>query len=98
MTAQIIDGKAIAAALRADIGRRIAARVQAGRRAPGLSVILVGDNPASEIYVRNKHKACEEAGIRSQVLKHPAALSQAGLLAEIEALNADDAVDGILVQ
>ncbi len=98
MTAQIIDGKAVAAGIRSGLKQRIDARLEAGKRAPGLTVILVGDNPASEIYVRNKHKACAEVGIHSAVLKRPATLTQAELLADIDALNADDTVDGILVQ
>ncbi|MGH8529514.1 MAG: bifunctional methylenetetrahydrofolate dehydrogenase/methenyltetrahydrofolate cyclohydrolase FolD [Nevskiales bacterium] len=98
MPAQLIDGKAIAASLRAGIKQRIDARLRAGQRAPGLTVILFGENPASEIYVRNKHKACAEVGIRSQVLHRPASLTEVELLAEIDRLNADETVDGILLQ
>lgn len=98
MAATIIDGKAIAASLRQGLRQRIEQATAQGQRQPGLTVILVGDNPASEVYVRNKHKACEEIGIRSEVIQHPASLTQGALLAEIDRLNADDAVDGILVQ
>ncbi len=98
MTAQLIDGKAVATGLRAGIKQRVDARLRAGQRAPGLTVILVGENPASEIYVRNKDKACAEVGIRSQVLDRTADLSEAQLLAEIDRLNADETVDGILLQ
>ena len=95
--ARLIDGAAIARALRAEVARRAGALSAAGRT-PGLAVILVGDDPASQIYVRNKVKACEEAGIRSILERYPADLAEADLLARIAALNADDAVHGILVQ
>ena len=98
MTARLIDGKAIAAGIRSEIKAQIEARLTRGLRAPGLAVILVGDNPASEVYVRNKRKGCEEAGVRSFAHDLPAATSQAELLALIDTLNADSAIDGILVQ
>ncbi|MDD3529103.1 MAG: bifunctional methylenetetrahydrofolate dehydrogenase/methenyltetrahydrofolate cyclohydrolase FolD [Gallionellaceae bacterium] len=98
MTARIIDGKAIADALLLDIRRQVDARVAAGRPAPGLAVILVGDNPASALYVRNKRRSCAIAGVRDLAHDLPAATSQAELLALIDRLNADDDVDGILVQ
>ena len=96
-SARLIDGTAIARALRADVARRAAALSAAGC-VPGLAVILVGEDPASQVYVRNKVKACEEAGIRSILERYPAELSEADLLARIAALNGDDAVHGILVQ
>lgn len=94
MTARIIDGKAIAAALRAEI----AARVAALPYRPGLVVVLVGDNPASAIYVRNKDRAAAAVGIAARTLRLPATITEAALLAEITQLNADPTVDGILVQ
>lgn len=98
MTAQILNGKAIADAMLADIRARVEARVAAGRRRPALAVILVGDDPASAIYVRNKRKACETAGVRSVSHDLPASLSEDELLALIDQLNADPTIDGILVQ
>lgn len=98
MTANIIDGKAIAAELRTNIRQQVAARRQQGLRAPGLAVILVGQDPASEIYVRNKRKACEETGIISVAHDLPAETTQDTLLELIDTLNADASVDGILVQ
>ena len=95
--AQVIDGTAIARSLREELGRNVARLTAAGHR-PGLAVILVGDDPASAIYVRHKVRACEETGIRSLLERHPADLSEADLLARIAALNTDPAVHGILVQ
>jgi len=94
MTAQIIDGKAVAADLRATV----AARVAALGYNPGLTVILVGDDPASAVYVRSKDRAAREVGIDAHTIRLPADTSQAGLLAEIDRLNGDPQVDGILVQ
>ena len=94
MTARLIDGKAIAATLRAEV----AAKVVAAGFTPCLAVILVGDNPASRIYVRTKDRAAREAGIETRTIRLPAETAQADLLAAIQALNDDDAVDGILVQ
>ncbi len=94
MPAQLIDGKAFAAEIRRDIRRQVAAR----RRAPGLAVVLVGQDPASEIYVRNKRQACDEAGFVSRAFDLPADTSEATLLAVIDGLNRDPAIDGILVQ
>jgi methylenetetrahydrofolate dehydrogenase (NADP+)/methenyltetrahydrofolate cyclohydrolase len=94
MTARIIDGKAFAAALRG----RVADGVAKLDRAPGLTVVLVGDDPASAVYVRNKGKACREAGMISTEHRLAADTSQADLLAIVATLNADPAVDGILVQ
>jgi methylenetetrahydrofolate dehydrogenase (NADP+) / methenyltetrahydrofolate cyclohydrolase len=98
MTARIIDGKAIAARLTADITAKVAARVRAGRTPPGLAVVLVGDHPASEVYVRNKRRTTEAVGMRSFAFDLPASTSQPELLALIDDLNADRAVSGILVQ
>ncbi len=98
MTARIIDGKAIAAELRQTLRSRIEARVASGLRRPGLAVILVGADPASEIYVRNKRRACEEAGILSRSFDLPDTTGEDELLALLDELNADDAIDGILVQ
>jgi methylenetetrahydrofolate dehydrogenase (NADP+)/methenyltetrahydrofolate cyclohydrolase len=98
MTASIIDGKAIAAGIRREIKDRVAARVAQKERAPGLAVIMVGENPASQVYVRNKRKACEEVGIVSVSHDLPASTSQAALLQLIDRLNEDARVDGILVQ
>jgi len=96
-TAARIDGTAIAREVRAGVARRVA-RLAAAGQLPSLAVILVGDDPASQVYVRNKIKACAEAGIRSIQETYAANLAEAELLARIAALNADDAVHGILVQ
>ncbi|MDM8349546.1 bifunctional methylenetetrahydrofolate dehydrogenase/methenyltetrahydrofolate cyclohydrolase FolD [Pseudomonas sp. sp1636] len=98
MTAQLIDGKAIAASLRQQIAKRVAERRQQGLRAPGLAVILVGSDPASQVYVSHKRKDCEEVGFVSQAYDLSASTSQAELLALIERLNDDPTIDGILVQ
>jgi len=97
MTARIIDGKSIAADLRRDLGPRVAALAARGVR-PGLAVILVGDDPASRVYVRNKERACEQTGIASRHIALPAQVDEAALLGTIGQLNADAAVHGILVQ
>lgn len=98
MTAQIIDGKAIAADVRARVARRIETRLAQGLRRPGLAVVLVGEDPASQVYVRNKRRACDEAGLLSKSWDLPADTSQQQLLDLIDALNADPEIDGILVQ
>ena len=98
MTAQIIDGKAVAIATRDKVKNRIDERLSQGLRAPGLAVVLVGQDPASEVYVRNKRKACEESGVVSFSHDLPDTVSQGELLALIDDLNADQRVDGILVQ
>jgi methylenetetrahydrofolate dehydrogenase (NADP+) / methenyltetrahydrofolate cyclohydrolase len=98
MTARLIDGKAIADTLLLTIRNEVDHRVAAGKTAPGLAVILVGDNPASALYVRNKRRSCEIAGVRDLANNLPATTTQAELLALIDQLNADDDVDGILVQ
>lgn len=98
MTAQLIDGKAIAASLRQQIAQRVAERRQQGQRAPGLAVILVGSDPASQVYVSHKRKDCEEVGFLSQAYDLPANTEQAELMVLIDRLNEDPAIDGILVQ
>jgi methylenetetrahydrofolate dehydrogenase (NADP+)/methenyltetrahydrofolate cyclohydrolase len=97
MTARLIDGNALAQSIRNDVARQVAALAPQGRR-PGLAVILVGDDPASQVYVKHKVADCESVGMLSRLERQPATLSQAELLARIEALNADPAIHGILVQ
>ena len=98
ITARIIDGKASAARLRASVAERVAALRSAHGVTPGLAVVLVGDDPASAVYVRNKHRATVEAGMRSFEVRLPATTDEPTLLARIRALNDDPAVHGILVQ
>ena len=98
MTALLIDGKALADSLLKDIKNQVDTRIASGLRAPGLAVILLGDDPASSIYVRNKRLACEKSGVISISHDLPASTSEADLLALIDRLNQDSAVDGILVQ
>ena len=98
MTATIIDGKAAAARLRARVAEQAAAFESTAGRKAGLAVVLVGDDPASAVYVRSKGKAVAAAGMQGFEHRLPAGTSEADLLALVEALNADDAVDGILVQ
>ena len=98
MTAQLIDGKAVAAQVLERVTQGIAAHRATGARAPALATVLVGADPASEVYVRNKRLACAKVGITSVPASFPATLTQAELLAEIDRLNADPAIDGILVQ
>jgi methylenetetrahydrofolate dehydrogenase (NADP+)/methenyltetrahydrofolate cyclohydrolase len=97
MSAQLIDGTQLSRQLRTEIARRAAALTAQGKR-PGLAVILVGDDPASQVYVRNKVKACEEAGIHSVLEKYEATLPEQALLDRIDALNKDASIHGILVQ
>ncbi|OOG51955.1 bifunctional methylenetetrahydrofolate dehydrogenase/methenyltetrahydrofolate cyclohydrolase FolD [Polaromonas sp. C04] len=97
MTAQLIDGNAIARQLRADVARRTAA-LKARGITPGLAVILVGEDPASQVYVGKKVEACAQAGLHSVLEKYDATLSEANLLARVQALNVDPAIHGILVQ
>ncbi len=97
MTAQLIDGNALSKRLRAEVAQRTAALAARGTR-PGLAVVLVGDDPASQVYVRHKVKACAEAGLHSVLEQYPASLPEADLLARVHALNADPAIHGILVQ
>jgi methylenetetrahydrofolate dehydrogenase (NADP+)/methenyltetrahydrofolate cyclohydrolase len=98
MTAQNIDGKLISQTVRSEVAARVKARIDAGRRAPGLAVVLVGEDPASQVYVGSKRRACEEVGFVSQSYDLPANTSEAELLALIDNLNADTSIDGILVQ
>jgi len=98
MTAQIIDGKAIAANLRKDIKTRVEALCQLGKRPPGLAVILVGADPASQVYVGSKRRACDELGFKSVSHDLPADTSESDLLALIDDLNKDAEINGILVQ
>lgn len=98
ISAKIIDGKAFAAGLRERLAARVPSFVEQAGRAPGLAVVLVGEDPASQVYVRSKHKATLEAGMQSFEHRLPAETSQQDLLDLVAALNADDSVDGILVQ
>jgi methylenetetrahydrofolate dehydrogenase (NADP+)/methenyltetrahydrofolate cyclohydrolase len=97
VTAQLIDGNALAKTIRAEVATRAAALAAQGRR-PGLAVILVGDDPASQVYVKHKVADCEASGVRSVLERYDANLPEAELLARIAALNADPTIDGILVQ
>lgn len=97
MTAQLIDGNALSRQLRAEVAQRATA-LKARSTTPGLAVVLVGDNPASQVYVRNKVKACEDAGFHSVLEKYDASMTEAELLARVEALNNDPSIHGILVQ
>lgn len=98
MPANIIDGKSIALAVREKVRLAVEKRATAGKRVPGLAVILVGQNPASQVYVRKKHEACDEAGILSREYALDNATQKEELLALIEKLNNDSSIDGILVQ
>ena len=93
MTAKIIDGKALAKKIRSQVAEKVAERKAAGKRAPGLAVVLVGSDPASQIYVRNKRKACEECGFVSKSYDLPAETSEKEVLDLIDQLNADDTID-----
>ena len=97
MTAQLIDGNALSKQLRAEVATRAAALTARGVK-PGLAVVLVGENPASQVYVRNKVKACEDAGMHSVLEKYADTMTEAELLARVDALNNDPAIHGILVQ
>ncbi len=97
MTAQLIDGNALSKQLRAQVAADTTA-LKAQGLTPGLAVVLVGENPASQVYVRNKVKACEDAGLHSVLEKYDASMTEADLLARVEALNNDPAIHGILVQ
>jgi len=98
MTAKLIDGKAIAKQVRADLTEKVAARVEAGKSVPGLATVLVGDDPASAVYVRSKQRACKRAGIYSINVPLPADISQEELEAKVAELNANPEIHGILVQ
>ena len=97
MTAQLIDGNALSRQLRESVAQRVATLKTQGIT-PGLAVVLVGDNPASQVYVRNKVKACEDTGMHSVLEKYDASMTEAELLARIDALNNDPSIHGILVQ
>lgn len=98
MSAQIIDGKLIAQHVRNEVAARVQQRLQAGKRAPGLAVVLVGEDPASQIYVKSKSRACDEVGFISKAFTLPSNVTDNELLALIDQLNADHTIDGILVQ
>ncbi len=98
MTASCIDGKKIAKQLRDSVKEKVSLRIQNGLRVPGLAVILVGSDPASEVYVGSKRRACEEVGFISRSYDLPATTSEEELLSLVDNLNADDSIDGILVQ
>ncbi|MEX2939972.1 bifunctional methylenetetrahydrofolate dehydrogenase/methenyltetrahydrofolate cyclohydrolase FolD [Serratia fonticola] len=98
MAAKIIDGKTIAQQVRNEVAEQVKQRLAAGKRAPGLAVVLVGENPASQIYVASKRKACEEVGFISRSYDLPTSTTEPELLALIDKLNADKEIDGILVQ
>ncbi|TXY66520.1 bifunctional methylenetetrahydrofolate dehydrogenase/methenyltetrahydrofolate cyclohydrolase FolD [Vibrio cholerae] len=98
MTAQNIDGTLISQTVRSEVAARVKARVQAGLRAPGLAVVLVGEDPASQVYVSSKRRACEEVGFVSKSFDLPATASEEALLSLVEELNNDPQIDGILVQ
>lgn len=98
MTAQNIDGTLISQTVRSEVAARVKARVEAGLRAPGLAVVLVGEDPASQVYVGSKRRACEEVGFVSKSFDLPASTSEKALLDLIDELNNDAQIDGILVQ
>src|SRR5438045_2367319 len=98
MPAEILDGKRVAEEIRAEIAAGVTALEKQTQRVPGLSVVLVGNNPASEAYVRAKGRAAEKAGIRSETIRLPESIQMAELLGLIDTLNHRDDVDGILVQ
>lgn len=98
MTAHLIDGKQIAKQVRQDVAIYVDSLKQAGKREPGLAVVLVGSDPASQVYVSNKRKACDEVGFQSRSYDLPADTSQDTLITLIDELNSDDSIDGILVQ
>ena len=98
MTAQLLDGKAIASALKQDLKAATALRLQAGKHRPGLAVVLIGSDPASQVYVGSKRRSCEEIGFKSDSYDLPGNCQESELLALIEQLNQDVEIDGILVQ
>lgn len=98
MAAKIIDGKTIAQQVRSEVAEKVKQRIAQGKRAPGLAVVLVGENPASQIYVASKRKACDEVGFLSRSYDLPVTTTEGELLELIDRLNNDDAIDGILVQ
>jgi methylenetetrahydrofolate dehydrogenase (NADP+)/methenyltetrahydrofolate cyclohydrolase len=97
MTARVLDGVPLADAIRAEVAARVA-ELRTGGRRPGLAVVIVGENPASMVYVRSKGKACEEAGMHSETIRLPEQTTEAELLAVVDRLNADPAIHGFLIQ
>ncbi|MGE5231697.1 MAG: bifunctional methylenetetrahydrofolate dehydrogenase/methenyltetrahydrofolate cyclohydrolase FolD [Deltaproteobacteria bacterium] len=97
MTARVLDGVPLADAIRAEVAARVA-ELRSGGRRPGLAVVIVGENPASMVYVRSKGKACEEAGMHSETIRLPERTTEAELLAVVDRLNADPAIHGFLIQ
>ena len=98
MTADLLDGKQVAAEIRAEVAEQVRQFVQAGGRKPCLAAVLVGEDPASQVYVRNKSRACDKAGIEGRTLRLDAGITQEELVATVERLNDDPGVNGILVQ
>ncbi|MGN1393892.1 MAG: bifunctional methylenetetrahydrofolate dehydrogenase/methenyltetrahydrofolate cyclohydrolase FolD [Succinivibrionaceae bacterium] len=98
MTAQIIDGKNIAKTIKTNLSEKVKKLQEAGKRIPGLAVILVGENPASKVYVGSKKKACEEVGYISKLYEYSDTITEKELLSHIDTLNEDETIDGILVQ
>ncbi len=98
VSAQILDGSATAAAIREDLAAQVKELTAGGKRAPGLAVVLVGDDPASHIYVKNKVNACKKTGIQSWLFQFPADATPSAVLSKLHELNEDNSVDGILVQ
>ena len=98
MTARLLEGKVFAAKLREEAGQKAAELKEKYGITPGLAVIIVGENPASQVYVRNKHKACTELGFYSEGVEMPETTTREELLAEIDRLNKDEKIHGILVQ
>ncbi|MEZ5535519.1 MAG: bifunctional methylenetetrahydrofolate dehydrogenase/methenyltetrahydrofolate cyclohydrolase FolD [Thiolinea sp.] len=98
MAAQIIDGKQVAAGIRAEVRKGVEERLAQGKRPPGIAVILIGDNPASQVYVSHKRRACDDVGIISRSYDLPASTTQYELLEIVDELNDDPAIDGILIQ
>src|SRR4051794_31960918 len=94
----LLDGKKLAASIQAELAEKVARRVAAGKRPPGLATVLLGENPASQVYVRNKRRSCEKAGMLSRHFDLPGNAAQENLLNLIADLNADPEVHGILVQ
>src|SRR3990167_6417447 len=98
MSAQLVDGKKIAEILRSKVQQSVLQRIARGKRRPGLAVIIVGQNPASLVYVKNKRMACEQVGFHSLHIDLPDTVTEQELLTQIEQLNQDPTIDGILVQ
>lgn len=95
---QLIDGKALAQKIKLDIAQKVQSHIQAGNRSPHLAAVLVGEDPASNIYVKNKVKSCEEVGFQSTLIRRPASITEDELLSIIHSLNEDPLIDGFIVQ